>query len=270
MFEKNYMELETAGYTVIDLQIPKQQLADLAKFISICSARAKELFGPNAHRLQSFERHGLDGSLVEQLMQSPRLAQFVRGWGSEYFVGAKQDNMMLEVSSVFEPLERSTCTYWHRDWRDRVVLEEKDFQTAMRNWRYFIGCTIAAIEDSCFWIVPGSHRQNDTQEQSTFRQYGKRMLQWGLDVEQRYLAEKPECGFDDFLFDYTTSMPGAVNVTLQPGQMVFFNTMGWHTGHYDRRRPRRSIQSVIGSPFFSDWADRYTVWNPEFENYDLE
>lgn len=270
-FRSNVDELLNDGFTVIDTGLSEDDLHALNEVISDSAIIARQHFGADANRLQSIVKYGLDPSPVEKALSSPAVTEFVHAISPDHYIGGVRGDMMLDVSCMFEPLENTRCTYWHRDWRDRAVLTDEKFEYVITQVRGFVGYTLAVAEDSCFWYVPGSHKRHDANNEATFRQYGKRNLHWDQELQEAYSQSSGFESFEDFVRAYVTSMDGAKHLILKPGEMVFFNHVGWHIGHYDKTVPRRSILGTVGSPFFEKWTtDQNYERHTELRNYGID
>ncbi|PIL32570.1 hypothetical protein GSI_05273 [Ganoderma sinense ZZ0214-1] len=79
----------------------------------------------------------------------------------------------------------------------------------------------ALRKDTCLYIVPGSHKSPRTP--------GQRALSSTLDA--------PENPLD---------MPGAIRVTLQPGETVFYNNNILHCATYDEHEERITLHACMG------------------------
>lgn len=80
----------------------------------------------------------------------------------------------------------------------------------------------ALYEDCCLYVVPGSHRVPRTAEQRT------------LSITQ----DPPKNPLD---------MPGAIQVTLRPGETVFYNSNLLHCATYDSKKPRCTLHACVGN-----------------------
>ena len=79
----------------------------------------------------------------------------------------------------------------------------------------------ALRKDSCLYIVPGSHKVPRTPDQ--------RVLSSTLDAPVKPL-----------------DMPGAIRVTLQPGETVFYNNNILHCATYDETEERITLHACMG------------------------
>lgn len=97
---------------------------------------------------------------------------------------------------------------WHRD-----VMQVPDAEIDPRwfsdDYAYnYVQVNLPLTVDACLWIVPGSHRRAFTAAES--RTFG----------DSTKMAARDAAPLDD-----------GINVTLQPGQAVFYNNLAVHRGH---------------------------------------
>ena len=69
-----------------------------------------------------------------------------------------------DMGVLYEPArEGAWCTHWHRDWRDNVRgLRLAEWDRHMLDVRFFNQVNAPLYDDSCTWLVPGSHLRRDT------------------------------------------------------------------------------------------------------------
>jgi len=79
----------------------------------------------------------------------------------------------------------------------------------------------ALLEDSSLYVVPGSHRVPRT-------------------AAQRAMSRNTIAPTNPL------AMPGAILVTLQPGETVFYNNNILHCATYSTHRPRATLHACIG------------------------
>lgn len=123
------------------------------------------------------------------------------------------------TSYFFNPQQTSRDGNWHRDSQfgtpddeaERAVLAKA---AAAGN---SIQMQIALVPSDDIEVVPGSHARWDTPEE--------------------YAIRKADGGANN----RANTMPGAVGVSLEPGDAVLFNPMGLHRGRYHADRLRRTL-----------------------------
>ena len=81
-----------------------------------------------------------------------------------------------------------------------------------------INCSL--YEDSCLWVVPGSHLRGDTPEE--IARFPTRPVP---------APSLDDCGSDEERYEkcveYARSMPGAFQVVLQPGDFCIYRNTLW-------------------------------------------
>ncbi|KAF4583944.1 hypothetical protein EYR40_002442 [Pleurotus pulmonarius] len=133
------------------------------------------------------------------------------------------DNLQMELFNLLiNPISHSFALRWHRDDVSEKASEQEE-QQALAIWHHGVseGTPAALYEDRCLYIVPGSHKQPRT-------------------PEQRSLSSSqvpPENPLD---------MPGAIQVTLHPGETVFYNSNILHCATYDSKAPRATLHACMG------------------------
>ncbi len=123
------------------------------------------------------------------------------------------------TSYFFNPLNTSLDGNWHRDSQfgtpddtaEQAVLAKA---AAAGN---SVQMQIALVPSDDIEVVPGSHARWDTPAE--------------------YAIRKTDGGANN----RANTMPGAVGVTLAPGDAVLFNPMGLHRGRYHATRLRRTL-----------------------------
>ncbi|KIM64483.1 hypothetical protein SCLCIDRAFT_115195 [Scleroderma citrinum Foug A] len=132
-------------------------------------------------------------------------------------LSCREDDLQMELlNMLINPLNNDFALRWHRDdvREDATTEEEED---ALAAWTH----GVALCEDSCLYIVPGSHKLPRTDEQRA------------LSVTR----DPPENPLD---------MPGAIQVTLQPGETLFYNSNILHCARYDSKRQRCTLHGCMG------------------------
>ena len=116
-------------------------------------------------------------------------------------------------------------TGWHRDFHPRGEGPMEGLQTDMlANGPSYVQWNIPLYDDDVLWVVPGSHRRFDTEE------------------EDRQMREDPK-----------TPLPGSIQVNLKAGDGVVYTNKIWHWGNNYSTRLRRTVHGghcSIGGPLF--------------------
>ncbi|KAJ7049716.1 hypothetical protein C8F01DRAFT_1068567 [Mycena amicta] len=167
-----------------------------------------------------------------QHVMHPDLAQsaFASWYTSDEVVGAvwmllgcKEEELQMELFNLLiNPLEHDFALRWHRDDVANDATTEEELE-ALKAWKpYGIQWNTALYTDSCLFVVPGSHKVPRTTEQ---REYST-----GIDAPTNPL-----------------DMPGAIQVTLQPGESVFYNSNILHCAAYNSKATRATLHATMGT-----------------------
>ncbi|KAI0357114.1 hypothetical protein OH77DRAFT_1422622 [Trametes cingulata] len=136
-------------------------------------------------------------------------------------LGCEEDELQMELfNMLINPTWNSFALRWHRDDVRETATEDEE-REALSIWHHGTQWNTALRKDSCLYIVPGSHKVPRTPEQRA----------------QSSTLGPPE--------DPLT-MPGAIQVTLQPGETVFYNNNILHCATYDHRTPRITLHACMG------------------------
>ncbi|KAH9939642.1 uncharacterized protein BXZ73DRAFT_43488 [Epithele typhae] len=139
----------------------------------------------------------------------------------EQLMGCGEDDLQMELfNMLINPTSHSFALRWHRDDVRETATEEEE-REALAVWHHGVQWNTALREDACLFIVPGSHKAPRTPAQ--------RARSCTMDAPEDPLA-----------------MPGAVRVTLQPGETVFYNNNILHCAAYDHTKERITLHACIG------------------------
>ncbi|KAG6902695.1 hypothetical protein C0995_012835 [Termitomyces sp. Mi166 len=133
----------------------------------------------------------------------------------------EEDLEMELFNLLINPLGHTFALRWHRDDVSEKASEEEE-REALQKWHFGVQWNTALYRDSCLYIVPGSHRTPRTPEQ---RKHSETM-------------EPPSNPLD---------MPGAVQLTLQPGETVFYNSNILHCATYNCTEKRATLHATMGN-----------------------
>ncbi|KAI5122409.1 hypothetical protein M0805_002959 [Coniferiporia weirii] len=221
------------GFVVVENLIPDDQFAALKD----ASARvvAKTRTGEWPHRrvvgkqFPPFDSDNPDSWGVQHLM-NPELVEpaFAKWYTSDALTGAvrelldcSEENLQMELFNLLiNPVSHDFALRWHRDDVREDATEEEEKQ-ALSLWHHGVQWNTALYEDSCLFVVPGSHKVPRT-------------------PEQRVLSESLEAPKDPM------EMPGVRRVTLKPGQTVFYNNNILHCATYSSKAQRETLHASIG------------------------
>ncbi len=241
----------------------------------------------DAQRVQPLKRH-LSADQMSALAEAvgfPKLRELLEtrvGPGIE----ANPDLLGLWI----EPARRTYVLPWHRDLRDNSKgLDWNSWYREMSNPRFFNQFHIALIPDECLWVVPGSHLRDDTDfERRAFPSrpilvdfierdldpwydgadkhpprysrhwirdridrvyYGRLGLPLRPGIRRRNAAVYAQA------LDYCRSMPDALQVKLQPGDLLVYRNSIWHTAIYRADVKRATLFSSASTPESLAWLD---------------
>ncbi len=107
---------------------------------------------------------------------------------------------------------------WHRDVIQIPEEEIEDWLFSPERHHNSVQINLPLVDEECLWVVPGSHRRPNTDEENAVFAGTKHYSR--IDVD----------------------MPGAVSVPLRAGQAVFYNNNLIHRGHsIDAAASRRTL-----------------------------
>ncbi len=246
-------EYLSQGYLVFRQIVPPALLRDLRRQADIARELAHTLNSPQTQRLQPLDKYAdrLDLRPFRDYIELPEIGAAVTRLLGPGYTHGQLETMGLLV----EPLTHPWHLGWHRDGVVEVPPEERDeairemLEAIWHDLRYFNQVNCALYPDSCTWFVPGSHlRQHDlpgehqTTGDPTLRRPPKRRS--NQEAEQHYLA-------------HCLQMPGAVQIHLEPGDLMLYRNLGWHTGNYRTQQPRATIHDFVNH---ADWLTWQAVW----------
>jgi hypothetical protein len=112
----------------------------------------------------------------------------------------------------------------------------------------FCQINLALLPDSSLWVVPGSStRLEDTAaEIARFPDQTQPIpgpILDGFEPAQRLAV----------CHAYACSMPGAVQLHLDPGDCCFYRNTLWHCGVYDPDKPRATLHDIVDTPKYCNY-----------------
>ncbi|KAI0699513.1 hypothetical protein C8T65DRAFT_581125 [Cerioporus squamosus] len=224
---------EQQGYVVVPNLVTKDHLAALEA--ACAHAIAKTRTGEWTHRRtvgRQFPPYGDDDpdSWGVQHVMHPDLGElaFAHWYTSDALVdvvkellGCEEDQLQMELFNLLiNPTAHSFALRWHRDDVRETATEDEELE-ALGVWHHGVQWNTALRKDSCLYVVPGSHKVSRTPEQRA----------------QSCTLDPPKDPMD---------MPGAVQVTLHPGETVFYNNNILHCATYDNREERITLHACMG------------------------
>ncbi|KAG6807066.1 hypothetical protein H0H92_008943 [Tricholoma furcatifolium] len=134
----------------------------------------------------------------------------------------KDEDLEMELFNLLiNPLGHNFALRWHRDDVPEKATEEEEIE-ALEKWHFGVQWNTALYRDSCLYVVPGSHRTARTPEQ---RKHSE--------------TQEPPTNPSD--------MPGAIQLTLEPGETVFYNSNILHCATYNSAEKRATLHANMGN-----------------------
>ncbi|KAJ7354609.1 hypothetical protein DFH08DRAFT_855425 [Mycena albidolilacea] len=227
-------QFEEDGFVIIPGLISPEDFPRLEQASADVISRTREGSWPHRRtvgkQFPPYDAKNPDSWGVQHVMH-PDLGQpaFAQWYTSTALINAVQnllgcdDQLQMELFNLLiNPVSHNFALRWHRDdiGGDATEAEER---RALDAWKpYGIQWNTALYEDSCLFVVPGSHKVPRT-------------------PEQRIHSEGPDAPADPL------DMPGAIRVSLRPGESVFYNSNILHCAAYDAQAPRATLHATMGN-----------------------
>lgn len=245
------------GYIVLERVVPAPLIDRLRAVAEEGRGIARRLHGPQVQRLQPMGEH-VDIAALREFVALPDFVAAIRTILSERHYLNPPETMAV----LFEPAAQCWATEWHRDVRDHM-LDEAMFKEALcgRDWTElatnpanFNQFNCALYEDTSTWFVPGSHaRMTDTPgEIAAARAQGRAAME---NKDRRRSEAEQELA----QLEYCRAMPGAVQVILQPGDLVLYRNTAWHLGAYVPYRRRATLHGQADTPEFAQFKTEFAA-----------
>lgn len=237
------------GFVIFESLIPVSLLRELRVSAEQARAIAHEKHGRQAQRLQPVQKFDVDLTPYRKLSDLPELNHavdklfgpgFRYGWSDE----ARTETMH---AILFEPGDKPWCTQWHRDWRDNVPgMSVARWEAVQNDLHYFNQVNCALYEDTCTWVVPGSHLRKDLAAE--IERFPERPIP-GPTIPENASNDEIEL----ICLRYTQSMPGAKQAHLDAGDFMLYRNALWHIGNYVPYKKRATIHDGIWTQKFNEW-----------------
>ncbi|NRA36526.1 MAG: phytanoyl-CoA dioxygenase family protein [Planctomycetes bacterium] len=245
--DQHFKEYHENGFTVFRNLIPASLLTDLRVMADEGLKLVHEIWGPQFQRLQPIVKH-IDCTAYFELLDLPELNQAAEYiLGDQVSVGRPPNGDDPSCGILYNPKNQPYCTQWHRDWRDNHAgLDIDIWRERQLDWKLFNQVNCALYDDSCTWVVPGSHLRDDTQAEI------KRFPMRPIEVPNH----APEMSNEEMEIQclaYTQSMPGAYNAHLYAGDYMLYRNSLWHIGNYTPYRKRATIHDGFWTEEFWQW-----------------
>ena len=243
--DKNIEEYQTLGYTIFRNVVPPKLIDELRVECDKAAEMVRARDGAHALRFQPVSAFDINHKPFEEYQQLPEISDAV-----SRVLGMPWEQSDLGVLGVLlEPVGEPFCMQWHRDWRDNVPGVDLDFWNAhYENVALFNQVNCALYEDSCTWVVPGSHLRQDTDAEVA--RFPERPI-LGPALEGLSSAERERVSLD-----YCESLPGAHRLLLDAGDYCLYRNTLWHLGNYIPYRKRATLHDGIMTIPFREWRDK--------------
>jgi hypothetical protein len=239
------------GITVFRGLIPESLRRDLLAALEEPLLAARRELGAQATRFKPHASYGIDPLAFNALLELPALRELLTD------LLTPEHTLGQAMSVLIEPHERPLTTRWNRGWRSRVdeMIFAKhlraDWDEKCRDHYFFHSMLCPLLPDDALWYVPGSHERQDNlpQELAAEAAYDR------LFSPRRATTDNAE--IDARCIEYHRSMPGAVRIKLEPGDVALYRHCGWHAVGTSPARPRITLTDrVIGLEEIRYIADR--------------
>jgi ectoine hydroxylase-related dioxygenase (phytanoyl-CoA dioxygenase family) len=243
--DRHIEQYETQGYTVFRGIVPATLVEDLRRQCEIGVIQGRKEGGVNAQRFLPKMTDGIDLQPFRDFLELPAVRDAV----SRVLPSEVQESTVEGMFSVLiEPGELPYCTAWHRDWRDNVKgLDLARWEADYKDFDLFNQVNCALYEDSCTWVVPGSHLRGDTDAE--FQRFPTRPIN-GPELEGLNNAQRERA-----CLDYCESLPGAQRLLLDAGDYCLYRNSLWHLGNYIPYRKRATLHEGVFTAKFKQWVD---------------
>lgn len=241
-------QYQAQGYVVFRGMIPATLIGDLRRVCEDGKRLAREKNGANAQRLQPVASYEIDQKPFEDFRDLPELTEAFRKVLGEHHVYGDPDTLGV----LIEPAQNSWCTTWHRDWRDTLGVDIRMWEPVQSDPDLFNQINAPLYEDSCTWVVPGSHNRPDTRAEKEL--FPDRPL------HEPDFSDLREGTIDDTIrerrcIEYCRSMPNAKQLFLAAGDVALYRNSIWHIGSYVPYKKRATLHDNTMTPRFKAWHE---------------
>lgn len=233
------------GVTVFRALLPPSLISDLRRVMEHGRELVRARHGPQSQRLQPISAYEVDTTPFENYRDLPELRNAIDTLlGPEYSYG---DLNYLGV--LMEPAQDAYCTAWHRDVRDNMKgMRDEDWQEAFYDIEILNQVNCPLYDDSCTWIVPGSHLRDDLPRE--------RELFPTRPVREPELDGKSPAERERICLEYCQSMPGGEQLHLHAGDFALYRATSWHIGNYVPYRKRATLHDGVETVKGAAWREK--------------
>jgi len=242
--DKHIEEYQTLGYTVFHGIIPVKLIDELRRECDRGTELARAQHGLQALRFQPIAKFDINQKPFEEFQNLPEIRDAV-----SRIIQVDWEPSGLDIMGVLiEPSDSAYCMRWHRDWRDNVSgLDVRDWESHYQDVKLFNQVNAALYEDTCTWVVPGSHLRPDTDAE--ILRFPKRPI-LGPDFEGLCAAARERVSLD-----YLESLPGAKRILLDAGDYCLYRNSLWHTGNYVPYKKRATLHDAPMTQAFLEYRE---------------
>lgn len=240
--DKHIEEYQTLGYTVFRGIIPTKLIDELRRECDRGAELVREKSGPQAQRFQPITSFDINQKPFEEFQALAETHDAV-----SRVIQVPWESSGLDVMGVLiNPVELPSCMAWHRDWRDNIRgLDISDWESCYQDVKLFNQVNAALYEDSCTWVVPGSHLRPDTDAE---------ILRFPTrPVTGPQLDGLGYAGRERAALDYLESLPGAQRLLLDAGDYCLYRNSLWHTGNYVPYKKRATLHDAPMTTAFLEY-----------------
>jgi ectoine hydroxylase-related dioxygenase (phytanoyl-CoA dioxygenase family) len=223
------------GYTIFRGMLPASLIRDLRLVIERAREKDRDKM---AYAIQPIEHYVDDLRPFQDYLELPALRDAV----SKVLTPRHQIANLQNTCGLFVEPATARAREWHRDWRGEFPgIESSQWKAICNDIKFFNQYNCALYQDSCTWIVPGSHLAPN--------------LPTAIDAVP--FPQDPESlceeGRELMCLGYCRAMPGAVQVHLDPGDFLMYRNTTWHTGNYVPYRKRATLFDMLDTPEYIAW-----------------
>ena len=201
---------------------------------------------PNIQRLQPLQTcEALDDpGWIRMFYGQPRLEAVLDELFRDWISPAPRMSRDLQLTGLFiDPLDRWWSTGLHRDYRDFVPgLDVAAWRRLTGDLRLFNQINIPLVPDSSLWVVPGSHKREDSAVESDLVRSRDRFRGCRSNA-----MEPREVGAYRRELLAGLEACAAVNLVAEPGDLVLYRSNILHCGVYEPGARRLTLHDAVYS-----------------------
>ncbi len=235
------------GFIVFRQVLPASLIGDLRREADKALLIARRDKGPQAQRLQPVKRYEaeLNQKPFQDYAELPAIREAITQVLSPQHYYGKADVLGL----LLHPETQPWCTAWHRDMTlQSSRLAPIEFQDLMLDWNSANQINCPLYDDDCTWFVPGSHLRSRDLPGETAASNPPVSVDHGPQSKVTDPVEK-----ERLCWNYTASMPGAVQLRLNPGDFAMYRPIGWHIGNYVPYKKRATLHDAVFTADYEAW-----------------